>query len=75
MATLIFSLVLMLVIVAVMAIGVIFGREPIKGSCGGIGAVGIDAACEICGGDVKKCEENASGSTVGYAGGDRQRSS
>ncbi len=73
MATLFFSLALMLIVVAAMAVGVIFGREPIKGSCGGMGAVGIDAACEICGGDMNKCEEVSAGDGVGYAGGDTQR--
>ena len=43
-------------IIAGMAIGVIAGREPIKGSCGGIGALGIDQSCEICGGDPQRCE-------------------
>ena len=41
-----------------MAIGVIMGRGPIKGSCGGMSAVGIDSNCEICGGNAKKCEES-----------------
>ena len=40
-----------------MAVGVMMGRKPIAGSCGGIGAVGVDKACGICGGDVTKCEE------------------
>jgi hypothetical protein len=44
-------------VVAAMAVGVIMGREPIKGSCGGMGALGIDTACEICGGDPARCEE------------------
>jgi hypothetical protein len=44
-------------VVAGMAVGVIMGREPIKGSCGGMGALGIDTACEICGGDPARCEE------------------
>lgn len=44
-------------VVAGMAVGVIMGREPIKGSCGGMGALGIDTACEICGGDPGRCEE------------------
>ena len=40
-----------------MAIGVIMGRKPISGSCGGMAAVGIDSKCEICGGNPKKCDE------------------
>ncbi len=47
----------MLVIVAGMAVGVILGRKPLSGSCGGMAAVGLDGACDICGGDPKKCEE------------------
>lgn len=43
-------------ILAAMAVGVMAGREPIKGSCGGIGALGIDQSCEICGGDPERCE-------------------
>ena len=43
-------------ILAAMAVGVIAGRAPIKGSCGGIGALGIDQSCEICGGDPQRCE-------------------
>lgn len=44
-------------VIAGMAIGVMMGRQPIKGSCGGMGALGIDTACEICGGDPKRCDE------------------
>jgi len=40
-----------------MSVGVIFGRSPIKGSCGGMSALGIDTECEICGGDTAKCEQ------------------
>ena len=43
-------------IIAAMSVGVMSGREPIKGSCGGIGALGIDQSCEICGGDPQRCE-------------------
>lgn len=46
----------MLLIVAGMAVGVIAGRKPISGSCGGMAAIGLDSACDICGGDRKKCE-------------------
>jgi len=44
-------------LVAIMAIGVIMGRRPITGSCGGIGRVnGEDGECAICGDDPAKCE-------------------
>jgi uncharacterized protein len=51
---------IMLLIVAAMAVGVIFGRKPIAGSCGGMSAIGMDSACDICGGDKKKCEKESS---------------
>ena len=47
----------MLLVVAAMAVGVIFGRKPIAGSCGGIANLGIEKECSICGGDRNKCEE------------------
>lgn len=50
------SFVVFALILAAMAVGVMAGREPIKGSCGGIGALGIDQSCEICGGDPQRCE-------------------
>ncbi len=45
----------MLLIVAAMAVGVILGRKPIQGSCGGLAALGIDGECEICGGRPEDC--------------------
>ncbi|MEX0941749.1 MAG: (Na+)-NQR maturation NqrM [Pseudomonadales bacterium] len=47
----------LLTIVSAMAIGVISGRKPISGSCGGLSNLGIAGACEICGGDLAKCEK------------------
>lgn len=44
--------------VAMMAIGVILGRSPVKGSCGGLSAIGMKGACDICGGDTSRCESN-----------------
>lgn len=54
-----FLLVLMIVIflVAAMSVGVMMGRKPISGSCGGLGAMGISKSCDICGGSPEKCEE------------------
>lgn len=51
------SLLIVLLVVGAMAVGVIAGRPPIKGSCGGMGALGIDTACDICGGDPQRCDE------------------
>lgn len=56
MTTFIVALVVVLLLVAGMAVGVLMGREPIKGSCGGIAALGIDTECEICGGNPHLCE-------------------
>ena len=44
-------------VLIIMAIGVIRGRPPIAGSCGGLNAMGADGACEICGGNPSKCEK------------------
>jgi hypothetical protein len=44
-------------VIAGMAVGVIAGRSPIKGSCGGMGALGVDTACDLCGGNPQRCEE------------------
>ena len=48
-------------VIAGMAIGVMLGRPPIKGSCGGMGALGIDTACDLCGGDPNRCDEETRG--------------
>ena len=56
MAVFILSFVVLLIIVAAMSIGVILANKPIKGSCGGMSALGIDTECEICGGDRSKCD-------------------
>ena len=42
---------------AAMAIGVIFANKPIKGSCGGLNALGMKRDCEICGGSPDDCRD------------------
>ena len=54
--TVVFAFLLMLLIVAAMSVGVMAGRKPISGSCGGLANLGIDAECEICGGNPSLCE-------------------
>ncbi|TXS92993.1 (Na+)-NQR maturation NqrM [Parahaliea maris] len=61
MATFLITVVVFAAVIAAMAVGVMAGRAPIKGSCGGIGATGIDQSCTICGGDPQRCEEETRG--------------
>jgi len=57
--TLLLAFFVMLIIVVAMAVGVLFGRKPISGSCGGMKALGMDVECEICGGDPNRCESSS----------------
>lgn len=47
----------MALIMIVMAVGVIMGRKPIAGSCGGLNQIGMKDGCDICGGKDDVCEE------------------
>jgi len=44
-------------IMGAMAGGVIMGRKPIAGSCGGLNQIGMKDGCDICGGKDEVCEE------------------
>lgn len=57
------SLGVLLLIVTGMAVGVIMGRKPIKGSCGGVGAAlgEENYVCEICGDDPARCDKENAG--------------
>jgi len=59
MATLILVFLLLGFVILATSVGVIFGRKPITGSCGGIGAAlgEKNYTCDICGGDPAKCDE------------------
>lgn len=53
------SFVFLIFLIMIMAIGVIAGRKPISGSCGGMAAVGMESACDVCGGDKTKCDKES----------------
>lgn len=46
MSTFILAFVFFLIIVLIMAVGYLFQRKTISGSCGGLGALGIEKACD-----------------------------
>ena len=49
MAVFVVTFLVMIIVVAIMAVGVIFGRQAIKGSCGGVNK----GNC-VC---IKKCDK------------------
>lgn len=53
----------LIIITGIMAVGVIFGRKPIAGSCGGMSAIGMESECDVCGGDKSKCDKESDGVT------------
>lgn len=63
MTTAVLAFLIMLLMVAGMAVGVLMGRKPISGSCGGMKALGMDMACEICQGNPDRCESAESTSS------------
>ncbi len=56
LSTFFLAFILVSVLVALMAVGVLLGRKPIAGSCGGMKALGMEMECEICGGDAAICD-------------------
>jgi len=57
MATFILTAIIFGLVIAGMAVGVIFQNKPIKGSCGGLNNIGLGGKCDICGSDTNKCED------------------
>ena len=67
MTTFIIVFIVLMLVGAGMAVGVIFGRKPIKGSCGGLGAVGVERACgckDVCENDQAADSNRAGKATV-----------
>ncbi len=57
MTTFLLAFGVLLLIVIAMSVGVLLGRKPIKGSCGGMSALGMETECDICGGEKSRCEK------------------
>lgn len=53
LTTLLLTFAMLLAVIAGMAIGVMNGRKPISGSCGGLNSGG----CELCSGKCKRESE------------------
>lgn len=62
-ATVLLSLAVFAVVMLGMAVGVMFKRKPLAGSCGGLSAF-TGGECEICGGDPQKCENAEAAKSV-----------
>ena len=56
-------MVAVLLFIALMAVGVMAGREPLKGSCGGLNRF-RDEDCPVCGGNPAKCESSRAGDGI-----------
>ena len=59
MLTWLLALLVLLIVVAGMAVGVMAGRKPIAGSCGGLANVGLDTACACGSSTPGKCRAGA----------------
>ena len=60
MTTLLVTFCVLALIIAMMSIGVLMGRKPVQGSCGGLNNIDGMDECELCGGDRKRCDEISS---------------
>ena len=67
MITLLLVFLLLGFVILATSVGVIFGRKPITGSCGGIGAAlgKKNYTCDICGDDASKCDQQQTKTTQG----------
>lgn len=50
-ATMLLSFAIVVLVMAAMGIGVMVGRSPIRGSCGGLNGTG---SCELCSGHCRR---------------------
>ena len=60
MMTVIITFFIMAMVILLMSVGVLLGRKPVQGSCGGLNTIDGLSEFEICGGDSSKCEQATS---------------
>ena len=48
----------LMAVIAVMSVGVLFGKKPITGSCGGLANLEPGRECELCGGNPSNVLNN-----------------
>jgi uncharacterized protein len=65
MTTIVLSFLVTLLLVGMMSIGVLMGRKPITGSCGGMKALGMGTTCDVCGGNPARCDRPGGNSDPG----------
>ena len=58
MATFLIVFATMVIFIGLMSVGLLMGRKPIAGSCGGMSALGMEVACDVCKGDKTLCESD-----------------
>ncbi|MDO4777211.1 MAG: (Na+)-NQR maturation NqrM [Cardiobacteriaceae bacterium] len=69
MGTFIAVFVVLMLVVIGMGIGVIFGRPPLKGSCGGLNNVGVERACgctDVCANEAQQDGGKPSSASVDH---------
>lgn len=59
MASFLLTFLVIALVLVIMSVGVLFGRKPVQGSCGGMNNIDGLKECEICGGEPAKCENTA----------------
>ena len=64
LTTVILAFVVMATVVTIMAVGVMNGRPPISGSCGGAARLGMGGKCSLCGDDPSLCESTEDSKSV-----------
>lgn len=61
MAMFLITLTFMIIVSLLLGVGILMGRKPLAGSCGGVGKALQEPnyECPMCGGDESKCESRA----------------